>query len=70
MHTDEIYKNTKKLTLVLRETGPVRIYGKYKFTDAAGNTIYPEERISLCRCGESSNMPYCDGTHKRIGFKC
>jgi CDGSH-type Zn-finger protein len=25
--------------------------------------------VALCRCGSSSNKPYCDGTHTRIGFK-
>lgn len=26
------------------------------------------ERYALCRCGQSSNKPYCDGTHARAGF--
>jgi len=30
--------------------------------------IETEETIALCRCGESSNKPYCDGTHTKIGF--
>ena len=25
--------------------------------------------MTLCRCGASSNKPYCDGTHGRVGFK-
>ncbi len=24
---------------------------------------------ALCRCGQSSHKPYCDGTHKRVGFQ-
>ena len=30
--------------------------------------LEPRERYALCRCGESANKPYCDGTHARVGF--
>ena len=33
------------------------------------NVCYPKkEQYALCRCGESSNSPYCDGTHQKVGF--
>jgi CDGSH-type Zn-finger protein len=28
-----------------------------------------ERRVTLCRCGQSNNKPYCDNTHKEISFK-
>ncbi len=36
--------------------------------DSAGEPLPTEEVTALCRCGHSSNKPYCDGTHLQIGF--
>jgi CDGSH-type Zn-finger protein len=35
---------------------------------ADGDTVETASGVALCRCGGSSNKPYCDGTHTRIGF--
>lgn len=35
---------------------------------ADGEDAPPQERYALCRCGHSSNKPFCDGTHARVGF--
>ncbi|MBI3279181.1 MAG: CDGSH iron-sulfur domain-containing protein [Acidobacteria bacterium] len=50
--------------------GPVRIEGEFTIADAEGNEFGLAGRtaISLCRCGNSQNKPFCDGTHGRIGF--
>ncbi|HUL45543.1 MAG TPA: CDGSH iron-sulfur domain-containing protein [Steroidobacteraceae bacterium] len=33
-----------------------------------GHAFPPQESYALCRCGHSANKPFCDGTHKKIGF--
>ena len=33
-----------------------------------GEWLKPGEEYALCRCGQSKNKPYCDGTHLQAGF--
>ena len=42
-----------------------------KLLDPAGKQLeIPEgEKVFLCRCGSSKNKPFCDGTHRKVGFK-
>lgn len=56
----------------LRENGPLVVEGPVVIVDHLGNTftIPPgKEKIALCRCGQSKNRPFCDGTHKACGFQ-
>ena len=50
------------------EPGTYKITGNFRVVNAAGKIIENKEPIFLCRCGGSSNKPYCDGTHNRNGF--
>jgi len=54
----------------VRPDGPYRIKGPVKLVDVDGNEFQVKgDTIALCRCGGSANKPFCDGTHKRIGFQ-
>ncbi|MFK7800953.1 MAG: CDGSH iron-sulfur domain-containing protein [Anaerolineae bacterium] len=54
--------------IVVIESGEYRIHGDVELTDLAGNTIAEEYRMTLCRCGESANKPFCDNSHKKARF--
>jgi CDGSH-type Zn-finger protein len=58
-----------KVTVI--NNGPIRVEGDFTVSDAAGNEYGLAGRtvISFCRCGLSSNKPFCDGTHGRDGFQ-
>jgi CDGSH-type Zn-finger protein len=55
-----------------RHNGPYKVTGPVRVIDADGNEFEipePDRPIALCRCGGSKTKPFCDGTHKRIGFQ-
>ena len=49
--------------------GCLWVTGGIPVTRADGEPFETRNRVTLCRCGESENKPYCDGTHRRIGFR-
>ena len=50
--------------------GPLQVKGEVEVQDAQGNVIPGKGGdVFLCRCGHSANKPFCDGAHKRVGFK-
>ena len=60
------------VTVLLIENGPLKVMGGVSLVDdVTGEPVPGGERdaIFLCRCGESQNKPFCDGTHKRNGFQ-
>ena len=66
------------LTIKVRKDGPYAVdlaTGDFVLVDHDGNVIpLPELKpgktaITLCRCGASTRKPFCDGTHKLVGFR-
>lgn len=57
------------VTVTCKESGPYLVTGPIQLLDADGN-VYGVDRevIALCRCGQSANKPFCDGTHNAVGF--
>jgi CDGSH-type Zn-finger protein len=59
------------LVIRCRENGPLVVQGAVKVVDHHGNEfpIPPgKDVVALCRCGQSRNRPFCDGSHRTCGF--
>jgi len=58
-----------KITVIAN--GPLRVEGDFALLDGEGNAFGLGGRtaISLCRCGQSQNKPFCDGAHRQAGFQ-
>lgn len=59
----------EETTIQVRPNGPLFVRGNVKVTDANGTVLSDSVRVALCRCGQSENKPFCDSTHRKIGFK-
>lgn len=49
--------------------GPLLVTGPVEVIAGSGATILRGTKCALCRCGGSATKPFCDGTHRKIGFK-
>ena len=59
------------MKITLRENGSIAIETDGSYTLQIGDgqpQVIEKPRLSLCRCGHSSNKPLCDGSHKASGF--
>jgi CDGSH-type Zn-finger protein len=48
----------------------IQVEGDFTIQDAEGNLydLAGRTAIGLCRCGQSNNKPFCDGSHGKMGF--
>lgn len=72
------YKNGEKMDnttndastkVEVMKNGPLLVHGNILVKDKHGNETQKEKVTAFCRCGSSSNKPYCDGTHNKSDFK-
>ena len=48
--------------------GPLLLRGSIRVIGSDGTELARLEKAALCRCGQSQNKPFCDGSHARVGF--
>jgi CDGSH-type Zn-finger protein/uncharacterized Fe-S cluster protein YjdI len=61
-------EGSRTLTVTPLENGPLLLDGPVEIIDATGAENISSGNAALCRCGSSGNKPFCDGTHKKVGF--
>jgi CDGSH-type Zn-finger protein len=56
--------------VTINNNGSIRVEGDFEIVDPSGKPFGLAGRtaIGLCRCGQSANKPFCDGSHARTGF--
>ena len=59
----------EETTINARPNGPLYVRGRIRITGPGGQLIREDTRLALCRCGHSENKPFCDGSHRRVGFR-
>jgi len=57
------------LAITPTDNGPLKLTGSFEIVTGTGRTINRVTEAWLCRCGASANKPYCDGSHRKVGFK-
>jgi CDGSH-type Zn-finger protein len=57
--------------ITVMNNGSLRVEGEFEIVDQEGKPfgLAGRTRVTLCRCGQSSNKPFCDSTHKTCGFQ-
>ncbi len=59
---------TGRLRVTPTANGPLHVEGGFEIGGGDDGSTYRDDDAWLCRCGESANRPFCDGTHAEIGF--
>ena len=53
----------------IKVSGPIWVKGGIKIISSDNKTYEIRNRVTLCRCGQSKNKPFCDGTHAAIRYE-
>lgn len=62
-------ENSEKLIIKLMKNGPAILEGTYTVESETFEPRTSDKGVALCRCGSSGTKPFCDGSHKEVGFQ-
>jgi uncharacterized Fe-S cluster protein YjdI len=65
----ETMENKENTQIEVLKDGPVKVVGPCTVMHSDGTSETKEKAVFLCRCGGSSKKPFCDGSHKKLGFE-
>ncbi len=57
-----------EVKITANKNGPYLVQGDVELVGMDGEELDHKENFALCRCGQSSNKPFCDGTHSEVDF--
>lgn len=58
-----------QVTIMPSANGPLYVRGPVRIINRSGAVLAEGDRLTLCRCGASRNQPFCDLSHKDVGFR-
>ncbi|WP_127114758.1 CDGSH iron-sulfur domain-containing protein [Shimia sediminis] len=61
-------KGPRQPVIEERDAGPLVAKAIPRLTGPSGEDLAPQAVVALCRCGQSKDKPYCDGSHSAVGF--
>lgn len=63
-----VTSNAKSVVVKVMVDGPIVINGSFALDYNGNRKVVNDSLISICRCGASDHMPFCDGKHRKTGF--
>jgi hypothetical protein len=57
------------VTIRPSKDGPLLVSGNVRVESEDGSLLQEGDKLALCRCGGTSNPPFCDGAHRKIGYR-
>jgi len=57
-----------KVVITKYDGGPFVIEGEFEIRDGKGEVFAKQTSVALCRCGQSTSQPFCDGSHRPACF--